>query len=639
MSFVLLALSLAAGELLPLSETIVVTGRARSSVEDSFETRHGLDVATIADLDAGSADVVIRRLPSVHVPTNSRGEAIAFLRNAGERQVALFFEGAALNVPWDNRLDLSLIPAPLLGGAVLTAAGPLAPHYGVNALGAVSLSAGEGPAARVATGSAGLAQIEGALPLGPLRVGGSWVQHRGDTLSDEADLSWSQRSGALRTNTDRRLGSAFAQGGTSIGGHELSLTAFHVWGRKGIAPESHIADGARLWRYPELRHSHAVASVVSIISPDTDLSSAVWFQRFDQTIDSYTGDDYATVDARQIDRNRTWGVRELLTHRSGAATFVGSVNFLHSTHRQRDVGYEDGAPPAETPGALTYSQRNWSVGGEVEYAFSPILVGEIGLGYDKVDYVRTGDKPPIRDAESWTGRVGAVLDAGNGWRLRAAAGRKQRMPTMRELFGQALNRFLLNPDLKPETIVTAELGAEWRGDRGRFFVVPFVQDVQDTIDQRNVGGLRQRINLEGSTVHGVELGGSWRLQSGLSLSGNATWTRVRRKDAASATVNRIAEKPALLARLRVDYDHPSGFSTALEAEHVGRAWSADENGALLALERSTALNWRLAYGLELLQEREGELFLHVDNVTDTLVESQLGLPAPGRTIRVGVKIG
>lgn len=622
-----------------LSETIVVTGEAASSPQGSFETQHRIDTDAVADLDAESADAIIRRLPSVHVPVNSRGEAIAFMRSAGERQVAIFFEGASLNVPWDNRLDLSLIPAPLLGGGVRTAAGPLAPHYGVNALGAISLSAGEGYAARLATGSAGLAQLEGALPIGPVRLGGSWVQHRGDTLSNEVDLPFSQGSGSLRTNTDRRLGSVFAQAHTSFGAHDLNLTAFHIWGAKGIAPEGHIASGARFWRYPDIAHSLAVASLSSTLGPDTDLSSAAWFQDFSQTIDSYTSDDYETLDARQVDRDRTWGLRELLTHHMGAATFVGSVNFLHSTHRQRDISYDASEPPAILPDALAYSQRNWSVGGELEYAFSRALVGEIGIGYDTVDYLRTGDKPPIGDAQGWTGRIGAVFDAGNGWRLRAAAGRKIRAPTMRELFGQALNRFLINPDLRPERIMTAELGIEWRGESASFYAIPFLQDLEGTIDQRRFGSLRQRINLEGSSAQGVEWGGSWQLHPSFSLSGNATWTRVRRKDAAPGETNRIAEKPSLLARLRLDYTHPSGFSSSFEAERVGRAWSAGESGSLVPLERSTALNWRIAYGLDLPQnDSTAELFLHVDNLTDTIVEPLLGLPAPGRAIRIGVRI-
>jgi iron complex outermembrane receptor protein len=379
------------------------------------------------------------------------------------------------------------------------------------------------------------------------------------------------------------------------------------------------------------------ANATSKLGLGTSLDSSAWHQSFSQKIDSYTGADYETIEQRQVDRDRTWGLRELLTHRDNAVTFVGSMNFLHSTHYQWDIEYADGRAPIAAPQPLIYSQRNWSLGGEVEYAFSSNLVGEVGVGYDRVDYLRTGDKPPVRHAAGWTGRLGAVFDAGSGWRVRAALGHKIRAATMRELFGQSLKRFLINPDLLPERIVTAEVGIEWRGESGEISLTPFLQDVNQTIDQRRIGLLRQRINLEGSTVHGMEFVGNWQLWSALKISGSATWTRVRRKDSELGEINRIAEKPALLAGVRAEYADGSGFTASIEAEHIGRAWSANDEGTLVPLKRSTALNGRLSYLLELPRRGGTEIFLRVDNVTDILVEPQLGLPAPGRTVRVGIK--
>lgn len=238
----------------------------------------------------------------------------------------------------------------------------------------------------------------------------------------------------------------------------------------------------------------------------TELNSVVWYQRFGQTINSYADARYDAIQSRQVDRDRTWGIREFFKHRSGPIVFAGSFNFLESTHRQRDIKYRDGRPPAVLPDRLLYKQRNWSVGGEVEYDLSANLKAEIGLGYDVVDYVRTGDKPPVKKAQDWTGRAGLVFDPGDGWRLRGALGRKMRAPTMRERFGEDINRFMPNYDLKPEQILTAEIGVEWRGESGGFYVIPFIQDLDNTIDQRIVNALRQRINLKGFTVKAVEMG-------------------------------------------------------------------------------------------------------------------------------------
>jgi iron complex outermembrane recepter protein len=617
------------------AETIVVTGTGTSSAGSGFETRHTLGPGAVRRIDAASADEVVRRLPGVQVPVNSRGEAIAFVRNAGERQVAVFYEGADINVPWDNRLDLSMLPAGLVGRARM-AAGPLAPHYGVNALAALSLSPGQGLRGRIAYGTADRLDAELAVPLGKFEVGGSYSRRDGDPLSDKADLPYSQAGRRLRTNTDRELGSVFARFGAQAGVHALSLTAFHVDAQKGIAPESHIASGARFWRYPELSHSLVVGSVRSALGAGSELDSALWYQAFGQTIDSYTGADYATVDTRQVDRDRTWGLRELLKHQAGPLLLVGSFNVLQSTHRQRDMPHAGGSPPTMGPEPLLYRQRNWSVGGEIEYQLSEALRAEIGAGYDVVEYVRTGDKPSVPDVDSWTGRAALALDAGRGWRLRAAIGRKMRAPTMRERFGEAINRFLPAPDLNPERIVTGELGVEWQGNGGGFYLIPFYQDLDGTIDQRRVGSRRQRINLVGSKVAGVDAGARWQPLANLSLAGDATWTRVRRKQPGSVQANRIAEKPAVIANATAEYQAAKGASLLLEVQHLGRAWSVGGEGDLVRLPRSTSVNARVAQAVA-LGERSFEVFAHAYNIADVAVLPQSGLPAPGRALMFGLR--
>ena len=49
-----------------------------------------ISLAQIENRDAFSASEVLRIVPAAHIQTNSRGETLVYLRNAGERQVALF---------------------------------------------------------------------------------------------------------------------------------------------------------------------------------------------------------------------------------------------------------------------------------------------------------------------------------------------------------------------------------------------------------------------------------------------------------------------------------------------------------------------------------------------------------------------
>jgi len=626
----------AAAQQADFSESVIVVQSRQEDDVASFETRHRLDTEQVERLNAIAADELIRNLPAVHLPVNSRGEAIAFMRNASERQVTVFYDGASLNVPWDNRLDLSLIPAGLIG-SVNSAAGPLAPHYGVNAQAAISLWSDTEGGGSLAYGSGELVNADLALSLGSAIVGGGYSSREGQTLPDDAELPYSQAGADLRTNTDREFGDVFGHVETAIGSNQITATAFHVAGNKGIAPESNVSSGARYWRYSDVEHTLLTGSVHSELGSSTELSSTLWYQRFGQTIGSYASDAYDVLESDQVDKDRTWGLRELLSHETGNLTLVGSFNFLQSTHDQRDTPYTDGIAPAERPDALLYRQRNWSAGAELEYVFAPALRGELGVGYDVVDYVETGDKPPVEDSRDWTGRAALLYEAGGGWIVRGALGRKMRAATMRELFGEGINRFLANEDLQPEEIVTAELGAEWRGEAGSLYVIPFMQDLKNTIDQRRVGSLRQRINLEGSTVKGVEVGGNWRADQYVTLEGNATWTRVRRKDAAEGELNRIAEKPALLAMFMASYAEPGGLSSWIRVQHLGRAYSADDTGALVPLNRSTSIDLQVGYDFR-VGNRLARIFLQGTNVTDEVITPQLGLPGPGRTILAGFKI-
>ena len=119
----------------------------------------------------------------------------------------------------------------------------------------------------------------------------------------------------------------FGHAATDLGSHQLRLTAFHVWGKKGIAPEGD-RPGARFWRYPDVSHTLVVVRGAQPVGATTELSSSLWNQRFHQTIDSFTNASYDVRNAREIDHDRTWGIRELLKHGTGPLTLVGSVNYL-----------------------------------------------------------------------------------------------------------------------------------------------------------------------------------------------------------------------------------------------------------------------------------------------------------------------
>ena len=135
-----------------------------------------------------------------------------------------------------------------------------------------------------------------------------------------------------------------------------------------------------------------------------------------------------------------------------------------------------------------------------------------------------------RDSEAGTvvsPRVAAFHDVpGLGARLRAAAGRGFRTPTISE----TSDPFLGNPALSPEFTWSYEVGADiaLAGGEAAVSMTWFHQDFRDLIqyDDTVPGpvGFGQLSNVGTSFSRGVELGGTWQLNRVVGLAGTYTYT-------------------------------------------------------------------------------------------------------------------
>ncbi|MGI9175463.1 MAG: TonB-dependent receptor [Rhodothermales bacterium] len=616
-------------------------------------TVQSVPLASLAREDATAAADVARLIPAAHVQTNSRGETLVYLRGAGERQVAVFFDGALLNIPWDNRVDLSLVPASVIGGMTV-AKGGASVLYGTNVSGgAINLTS------RALEGGGAFTEVSGTLGQpragqghltrlgqhGRLSYTGSigYAEQNGAALPGNADLPFSQQ-GDIRTNTDRQLLNGFVRGSYWFrSGARLGVSALHIGGEKGIAPESHLdpdVSRVRYWRYPAWRTTMLIGHGALPVGPASELRGAVWGSFFTQRIRQFGSARYDALKETQDDEDLTAGTRLTWRQPAGPGTLHLALNALTSQHEQQNVETGESGQPAEAL-RLTFRQHVYSGGAEYELPLAPRLRGLVGGSLDAIVMPLTGDKPGRDPFTDWSATTGLVYDLASAWTLRASTGRKVRFPTMRELFGEALNRFLVNPDLQPETSVLAEVGAGYRRGFLSGEVIGFYSRTSDAIDQRTVeaegGSKRQRINLEGSRAFGVEAVGGARLGR-WSADGHLTWLHAR--TFREAAWRPFVERPEWLGTLTLAWNSLSGFSLAVQPVYTGRAYSLDDDGALVPLPASLALSLRTAYGFALDQRRGlfGEVFFRIDNATDAVVLPQLGLPGPGREARVGASL-
>ena len=609
----------------------------------------------IRRLDTYQLSGLLKLVPGAVLQTNSRGESQVYLRNAGERQGAVFLDGALLNIPWDNRVDLSVVPAQAIG-TIDTFTGGASLQFGANVVGGAFNLTSRQPANNksdlqfeAVAGSNALLQFSlvnnGGQDNSSFLAALSHAQHGDRPLPDEANLPYNQSPGQRRTNSDFNNSSILLRGNFSLSGDiEVGVTSLFSMLEKGVAPVGHLdpaQSSVRFWRYPDTLLSMLIVNAKAGISTHTVIKGASWLQKYDQNIDSYTGMDYLEIDQRQVEENLAFGSRFSLAHSRGLHDFVFSFNGLLAEHQQHE---EFSLPQNQFRPAprLNFSERTMSVAGEYAFQILEELSIRAGVGLDWKTFPKTGDKTPVNDFLTANAIAGLYFQS-NNLSLRATLARKTRTPSMRELFGESLNRFLVNPSLKEEKILLTELGLEHTQNNLRLELVGFFNRSENNIDQRFLilGGevKRQRINLRGSRTTGLELNGSYRADDRFTVEGHLTIMDIKRYRDNSGDPGILTEKPRVIARMALNYRANPLLFAALEIEHRGRAYSQDEMNRLVPLEISTLINLRFAW--DLVRHRSGgagiQLFVRLDNLTNTRVVSQLGLPEAGRWLSFGLR--
>ncbi|OBV10863.1 TonB-dependent receptor plug domain-containing protein [Erythrobacter dokdonensis] len=637
---VLLAAPVLAGEPdEPEWPAIIVTAPAGES--RALPPQVTVPPSLLIDRQPRSAADVLRGVAGVTVRTNSRGETIARIRGADERQTQVFLDGAPLAVPWDGRVDLGLLPAGLLGGVrVVKGAAPI--EYGANAVaGVVDFSTrqyGQGNFAHVEAGSLGSGSA--SLVLAERLGGVDTILAAGGITRDAEPLAgplpFGQPRGNRRTNTDLDAGSLFAALGGEAGNLAFRASLLHLEARRGIAPEGDRPPeaGPRYWRYPDIALTQATVNAALALDAGATLKVTGWRQWFGQRIGQYASIGYADLEARQQDEDDTIGGRVTLTHPAGPLTLRWAASAQSSTHAQVDTAFPSGPAGAR----LRFRQNLLSLGLEADAVLAPGVKLTLGGAWDRAETPLTGDKPPQSAFAAGAASAGLGIDLGEGMALTLSGGRRTRFPTARELFGVALGRFALNPDLGPEAAWFAD--AEWRWQRPGTTVMvnPFVIRSQDTLAQRVLAdGRRQRFNLPGgATSYGIDALLSHDLGERVRFELSATALRAR-ADRGSAPFRRLPQRPSYEALAALDWNLPGRFDLRAEVRAVGGAVDVDADGLLVALPAAAEVALRAAVPVARLGENRLFLTMAVDNLTDAQIFPQAGLPLPGRLWRIGLR--
>ncbi len=625
---------------------IVTTATNKGNKVISTSNIHDVDYYEIQQIDATSVSELQILLPSGLIRQNSRGESILYLRGSGERQLAIFLDGALLNIPWDNRVDLSMIPTDIIGKISLNpTAGSV--QYGANVLGgAVDISTSEksspgyGGIARAQAGDAN-SQYYSLTQDG--KSGGfnylanfSYSKSDGLILSGHSfDLRNQNMKSNIRTNTDYDRLSAYARAEYKIGGTTIGLSVNHIDAEKGIAPEGHKSvDNARFWRYPELKRTLIILNGRQEFNDNKALlKTSVWYDGFGQRIDKYDGMAYSDISKSQIDDIQTFGGRialNLLIEDNQSLTIASS---LYQTSNDEKIISKN------TANSYKFEQITYSIGSEYNYELNDFTY-TIGATFDgnktpKAGQFTKSDGSSINDFGIIAG-LNYHLDEGAD--LFANVSRKTRFPTLREAYSASLDKFVINENLKAENGILSELGIKYKMEKLTADFSVFSNFYNDMIEKQaapNSPGKEMRVNIGKAIVAGFEINSAFDIMRNLNITGNFTYLYSEGRQGGKTV--KLEYRPEYFGFLIARFSYETGARAQAEVEFAGKQYGLNsEAKEMKRVCPSAAMNLRLAYFHIFFDEMPAEFFVRVNNLFDNYRLSKIGLPDPGRTLRAGI---
>jgi len=276
-------------------------------------------------------------------------------------------------------------------------------------------------------------------------------------------------------------------------------------------------------------------------------------------------------------------------------------------------------------GANRYERDSKSVALEYQGQFDNGLGIQAGL--------RRSFNDVFRDATTWSiASAWALPD--RDLRLRAAAGKATVNPTMFELYGYTSGTYRGNPDLRPETSHSYELGVDWTFAEGRanLGATLFTSKVEDMI----TGAGTTSQNISGtSTRKGFELELDYDATDWLRLGATYTYMDARTEDGKP-----VPRQPRHQLGLRATADFAQGRGSVTAdlryvADNYGQEWF---NTVWPAIPATTKLPDFVTVNLAAQYDLTDNLRLtgRVVNLFDEDYSEAWGYYGQGRTAYVGL---
>jgi outer membrane receptor for ferrienterochelin and colicins len=621
------------------NETIVVTATQTKHTE--FTAPASVSVVSRADLDKMNVNNIgdaLKHVPGVNiVATNPTGRNEIKIRGMGGDYTLLLVNGKRVNAretlgsAFGNDFDLSSIPMAAIE-RIEVIRGPVSSLYGADALGGV--------------------------------VNVILRQAKEQT---EAAVGYTRTMPTKGQDGDANQGSAFVSGAL-IDNKLLGSVVVEGYQRDNWKSEQSNNPDADALEKREV--VNVLSSLKWLVSDNQDIDFDLGYNQND--MDSYFNNVPRAPTAPATPHN----VQELdrlslgLTHNGRWQHFDSRVRYYFEQTDLMDDSQLNG-------GASDVTQTNHTVDGQVSgYLGDHLLTSGAEFRDTELEHSRNITNGSVSASQSaiylqdefgfgdlaltlsgrldhhetygneFSPRAYALYTLTDEWVLKGGIGKAFKAPTLAqssEGFSTTACRgacqVIGNPDLKPETAVSYELGTAYEADRFGAGVTGFHNEIEDLIQSDQWGpGYRPSVmtylNVKKARIKGLELTGWFDVLDNVKLAGN--WTLLDSED--RSTGDDLAKTPDHTGNLSLDWQASDVVSANLAWQYVGsqiikvpaRNAQAFKSESYQTLDLNT--NWTVTQALDFK--------LGITNLTNTQrdqVATDADFILEGRSVYAGVE--
>ncbi len=604
-----------------------------------------IDAKEIEMSDAQTLKDIAVILPSVKMQANSRGEAYFHLRNSGNRQLLLLFDGVPVNLPWDGRFDLSLLPTNAIGSISISKGIPSV-IYGANALGGVinvsslQLRGKTHAEFRTLFGENNFKDISFTIASGNSSYSyvfsGKYYGSNGFLLP--SDFSSEENPGRTRLNSFSNGVNFFGKVSKFYGNNSnIGVSLLYFSGEKGVAPEIGTKK-KRFWKYPKINRLTATVNGTHYFKGNNRfVTYAFNYGEFNSTINQFTDATYSELDKKEEGKDKTYFGRVIFTNIFSETSLINlSASGFSSKHYENISEVNAGAltPFPEN----IYEQRIVSIGGEYQFIQTNWNF-TLGASYDGAFTPLTGSNPKKSPVNTYGLNASFVYGFAPNFITRINFGRKTRFPSMREMYSEALGKFKINPDLKEETGTEGEIGITYSYGNLDVDADLFANYIKDGIVRMRLPAGEphkfMRVNKSEIRILGLEAEFKYELTENFDAGINVALFDSKSKNSKGEFTDTLEYKPGIIAGLFINYKL-NDFLVAAEGKYVGQEYGLEDYYELLP--SYFIFNLRLSYFLRFMNLYKSEIILRANNIFDELYFTQIGLPGAGREIKFGFNI-